>query len=419
MNNKLLFLISLSLLFVLGSVGFASAKTNPNFTSDNKTEIRKFFMREYLTHNNAFDVLVEMPDTLKDLEFIDEEDSEKVPFFESSGARNYKVERGTRIKNSDKEGYGIYKFHCDFFGGKRLCTVKQDKEALAATRRLVRKINKGSDYQKIKSIYDWIWENVDEKWKTLTPLEMSCWSAVVRKRTAVGMVALFDQACEMMGIESRIGVMSANDDYERLKGEPYNYVKLNSKWYITVPQAPDGVWLERKVYHNFYDGGFLLGMDNLDASIGEFDPIYGFEEFQDANEIAQKDYIEFVRIQIGITKKNISEKQYKEYYHKIPEHLFWLEKGAVRKLSEYRKPKRKGYRFAGWRYYFSRKKAKVVVGEEDGRSIIEAVWKKKKRKKKSKYRIEVTVRSKKANFKKLKPPILGALILINTLEQVL
>lgn len=382
-------------------------------------------MREYLTHDNAFDVLVEMPDTLKNLEFIDEEDSDKIPFFESSGARNYKVERGIRVEDSDKEGYGIYKFRCDFFGGKRLCTVKQDQEALAATRRLVRKIikNSDSDYKKIKNIYDWIWENVDGKWDTPTPLEMSCWSAVVRKRTIRGMAALFDQACELMGIESRVGVMSRNDDYDRLKGETYNYVRLNDKWYITVPQAPDGVWSERRSYYDFYDGAFLLGMKDIDASIYAFEPIYGFEEFQDTNTMAQEDYIEFVRIQIRITEKGISKKQNKEFYHKIPEHLFWLEKGAVRKLSEYKiKPKRKGYKFAGWIYYFSRKKTKVVIGEEDGRSIIEAVWKKKKKKKKSKYRnrIKVTVKSsKKVNFKKFKPPLLGALILVNILEQAL
>ena len=381
-------------------------------------------MREYLTHDNAFDVLVEMPDTLKELEFINEEDSDKVPFFESSGARNYKVERGTRIENSDKEGYGIYKFHCDFFGGKRLCTVKQDQEALAATRRLVRKIikNSDSDYKKIKNIYDWIWENVDRKRGIPSPIEMSCWSAIIKKRTTCGAAALFDQACELMSIESRVGMMSVNDAYDRLKGEAYNYVKLpNGKWYITVPRIPDGMWSKRRDYYNFYAGGFLLGMKDIDASIYAFEPIYGFEEFQDTNTMAQEDYIKcFVEIQIGITE-NISEKQYKEYYHKIPEHLFWLEEGAVRKLSEYRKPKRKGYRFAGWRYSFSRKKTKIVIGEEDGRNTIEAIWKKKKRKKKSKYRnrIKVTVKSKKQTLKKFKPPLLGALILVNILEQVL
>ena len=425
MNNKLLFLISLSLLFVLGSVGFASAKTNPNFSSDNKTEIRKFFMREYLTHNNAFDVLVEMPDTLKDLEFIDEEDSDKVPFFESYGARNYKVERGTRIENSDKEGYGIYKFHCDFFGGKRLCTVKQDQEALAATRRLLRKIikNSDSDYKKIKNIYDWIWENVDRKRDIPSPIEMSCWSAIIKKRTICGAAALFDQACELMGIESRVGMMSVNDAYDRLKGEAYNYVKLpNGKWYITVPRIPDGMWSKRRDYYNFYAGGFLLGMKDIDASIYAFEPIYGFEEFQNAVPMAQEDYIKsFVEIQLCISKSSISKQQKKEFYNKIPEHLFWLEEGAVRKLSEYRKPKRKGFKFIGWKYYFNNKRTNVIVGEEDGRNIVDAIWKKKKRKKKSKYRIKVTVNSKKANYKnkKLKPPILGALILINTLEQVL
>lgn len=378
-------------------------------------------MREYLTHNNAFDVLVEMPDTLKNLEFIDEEDSDKIPFFESSGARNYKVEAGERIENSDKEGYGIYKFHCDFFGGKRLCSVAQDKEALAATRKLVKKINKGSDYQKIKGIYDWIWENVDGKWDTPTPLEMSCWSAVVRKRTICGMAALFDQACELMNIESRVGVMSTNNDYDRLKGETYNYVKLRGKWYITVPQAPDGVWSKRRSYHNFYYGRFLLGMKNID-NIYAFEPMYGFEEFQNAVPMAQEDYIKsFVEIQLCISKSSISKQQKKEFYNKIPEHLFWLEEGAVRKLSEYRKPKRKGFKFIGWKYYFNNKRTNVIVGEEDGRNIVDAIWKKRKKKKKSKYRnrIKVTVKSKKQTLKKFKPPLLGALILVNILEQAL
>lgn len=425
MNNKLLFLISLSLLFVLGSVGFASAKTNPNFTSDNKTEIRKFFMREYLTHNNAFDVLVEMPDTLKDLEFIDEEDSDKVPFFESSGARNYRVEAGERIENSDKEGYGIYKFHCDFFGGKRLCTVKQDQEALAATRRLVRKINKGSDYQKIKKLFDWIYANVDGiyGYGDFKPLDFSAYSAIIKKRTKCGVDLLFDQACEIMNIKCRVGMRSVNSDYDKLKGKTYIYIQLYNKWYLMTPLAPDSVWEKRDMDFNAYEDAFLIGTESWEKSTYDFSPIYGFEEFHNSLKIQEKDYATFVPVQICITKKAISKKQLREFYNKIPLHLYWIEKGAKRNISEYKvKPKRKGYMFAGWRYYSSHKRARFVIGDDDGqKSVIEAIWKKKKRKKKSKYRIKVTVNSKKANYKnkKLKPPILGALILINTLEQVL
>lgn len=160
-------------------------------------------------------------------------------------------------------------------------TAQQEAQVEKAVSNLLASLNLSgkSDYQKIKSVYDYMCDNIEYDYEHLYDesyeLQYTAYGAIVDKICVCqGYSVLFYRLALEMGIDARfIGGTAAGG------GHAWNIVKLGDKYYLL-----DSTW---DAGYDTYDY-FLRGSDNFLDHV--CDEIYDYEEFTSQYPISENDY---------------------------------------------------------------------------------------------------------------------------------
>ena len=160
-------------------------------------------------------------------------------------------------------------------------TAKQEAQVDKAVSSLLTSLNLSgkSDYQKIKSVYDYMCDNIEYDYEHVNDesyeLQYTAYGAIVDKICVCqGYAVLFYRLALEMGIDARVIVGTAAGG-----GHAWNIVKLGGKYYLL-----DSTW---DAGYDTYDY-FLRGSDNFLDHV--CDENYDYEEFTSQYPISENDY---------------------------------------------------------------------------------------------------------------------------------
>ena len=157
----------------------------------------------------------------------------------------YRVKVSRQIKNG--VNYVTFTYTMTYY-----TTAEQEAELDAAVDQLLATVNpKGSDYEKLCHVYDWICENITYDYDTLYEddykLKYSAYAAMIHKTSVCqGYATLLYRLALEMGIDCRVitGIGSTG-------GHGWNIIKLG-KYYYNLDPTWDAIWYQSLRYYNYF-----------------------------------------------------------------------------------------------------------------------------------------------------------------------
>ncbi len=166
-------------------------------------------------------------------------------YFDSYMKFAYQAASEIMAVNSSLDGYTTYyRYYCTVREGHSSMTADEYAQAVNKAKNVAAQNNYGSDYDKIKRVYEWICDNVAYDYSYN---DGSIYDALIGKKSVcAGYAGAFQVIMEALGIECYI-----NEGEVNREAHAWNIVKLDGKYYFV-----DATWGDTG---NDYDKYLLFG----------------------------------------------------------------------------------------------------------------------------------------------------------------